>query len=44
MNQRYHIDMQTLTQAINRGMQIGLPQRTYPIYQATALETVSPRS
>ncbi|KAJ7358010.1 hypothetical protein DFH08DRAFT_953210 [Mycena albidolilacea] len=43
MNQRYHVDMQTLTQAINRGMQIGPPQRTYPIYQATALKTILPR-
>jgi hypothetical protein len=43
MNQRYHINMQTLTQAVNRGMQIGPPQQTYPIYQATALETVPPR-
>jgi hypothetical protein len=43
MNQRYHVDMQTLTQAVNRGMQIGPPQRTYLIYQAMALETVPPR-
>ncbi|KAJ6542560.1 hypothetical protein B0H19DRAFT_957768 [Mycena capillaripes] len=41
MNQQYHVDLQSLTQALNRTVQPP-PRQTYPMYTATALETVPP--
>ncbi len=41
MNQRYHVDMQSLTQALNRNIP-PQPRQAYPMYTTTAIDAVPP--
>jgi hypothetical protein len=41
MNQHYHVDMQSLTQALNRNIP-PLPCQVYPMYTTTAIDAVPP--